>query len=143
MATEEFEDWELGMSTPLGVPVDSLIVAESFRGSCDLAPLLDNIREQGLWNPVIVLPNGMVIDGNHRVICFRALGWKKIPVIIRQTVPAMASMIMNLTAHTVTPDKYVEGLRRFLAVEGMSPEEMVKALQTSQDWIEKQLGLTK
>jgi ParB family transcriptional regulator, chromosome partitioning protein len=49
----------------------------------DLDGLAESIRELGLLQPIVVFPDGSLILGERRLRAVQLLGWKEIPVIVR------------------------------------------------------------
>lgn len=48
----------------------------------NIGPLLDSIRRVGQLVPILVHPNGKIIDGARRWTCLRKLGYETIKVVI-------------------------------------------------------------
>jgi small-conductance mechanosensitive channel len=85
--SDAIQEVPVGLIEEHGVtlPADPEQVAEADQ-------LMSNIRERGLLQPIVVapLPNGRyrIIAGQKRFIACRRLGWKSIPVVIRQEAAA-------------------------------------------------------
>lgn len=65
------------------IPTEKLICSHG--AFFELQKLADDIRKNGLNDPLIVERNGdfyKVIDGNHRFIVLKMLGWKEIPCFV-------------------------------------------------------------
>lgn len=54
----------------------------SFKHTEQYAQLLRSISESGIFLPLLVLPDGQVIDGQHRYACAKELGLESVPVRI-------------------------------------------------------------
>lgn len=66
------------------VPIDSVIPNEynpNRQSDHEFNLLKRSISEDGMTQPVIVLPNGRIVDGEHRWKACKALGYTSIPVV--------------------------------------------------------------
>ena len=54
----------------------------SFKHTEQYAQLLRSIKESGIFLPLLVLPDGQVIDGQHRYACAKEVGLESVPVRI-------------------------------------------------------------
>ncbi|MDX0888638.1 ParB/RepB/Spo0J family partition protein [Sinorhizobium medicae] len=64
--------------------IDKIKVGPRFREDLgDLASLAENIRALGLLQPIGVTPSGWLLWGERRLRACRSLGWRDIPVIVR------------------------------------------------------------
>lgn len=54
----------------------------SFKHTEQYAQLLRSIKASGIFLPLLVLPDGQVIDGQHRYACAKELGLESVPVRI-------------------------------------------------------------
>jgi len=54
----------------------------TFKHTEQYAQLFQSIRESGIFLPLLVLPDGQVVDGQHRYACAKELGLESVPVRI-------------------------------------------------------------
>ncbi len=54
----------------------------SFRHTEQYLRLLESIRKSGVFHALLVLPDGQVVDGQHRCSCAKELGLESVPVRI-------------------------------------------------------------
>lgn len=80
--------WRVGGITP-DYPVCDLrpytprwVWPPSFKHTEQYEQLLRSIKESGIFLPLLVLPDGQVIDGQHRYACAKELGLESVPVRI-------------------------------------------------------------
>lgn len=83
-----FMAWRLGPIIP-DYPLGDLRLYEprwvwppSFRHTEHYRRLLQSIRESGLFRPLLVLPDGRTVDGQHRYSCAKELDLESLPVRI-------------------------------------------------------------
>lgn len=91
--------------------VDSLIVNRPIRlGSPELqADLEQSIKEVGIQHPIIVRVDMVVIDGVRRIEAARALGMKKVPVLVTEDFDAIIETMMKAHEdglHALPADHY-------------------------------------
>jgi ParB-like chromosome segregation protein Spo0J len=91
-------EWALGLSADAVGPVEwwppkrlkpyaaRHVSLPPFRGSPSWAILQHLVRESGVREPLLVLPDGQVVDGVHRLELAKALGLPEVPVRVL-TVP--------------------------------------------------------
>src|SRR5262245_21559605 len=53
-------------------------------GDAELEALIEDVRTNGLNNPLHVLPGGILLAGNQRLRAVRKLGWTHVPVVVRR-----------------------------------------------------------
>jgi len=106
----------------------------------ELAALAEDMRANGLRDPVEILPDGTIIGGHQRVRAAKLLGWTEIDVIVRedlQTADTIAAKKSFLTDNL---------LRRHLSplVRAKCIKELVELEQggrrSSQEEIKKRVG---
>lgn len=67
--------------------VDSIGVGRRHRQDYgDLAPLVESIRRNGLWQPIAITLDGHLICGARRLAAIKLLGWKTVKVWVRSGV---------------------------------------------------------
>ncbi|MGH7358548.1 MAG: ParB/RepB/Spo0J family partition protein, partial [Candidatus Rokuibacteriota bacterium] len=91
-------EWALGLSADAVGPVEwwppkglkpyaaRHVTLPPFRGSPSWAILQHLVKESGVREPLLVLPDGQVVDGGHRLELAKALGLPEVPVRVL-TVP--------------------------------------------------------
>lgn len=86
----------------------------------DLSELVDNIRTQGLLNPLMVRPKGRrfeVVHGHRRLEALKALGRTTIPCTIIQLDDRQAfeaALSENIHRQTMTPIEEARAFKRYL-----------------------------
>ena len=63
-------------------PIDRIIIGKRLRPLKDITPLVASIRELGLLNRIVLLPDGTLVAGYHRVEAVKVLEWTTIPAKI-------------------------------------------------------------
>ena len=71
--------------TIVEIPIDQIKVTDRKRKIySDIGNLADSIRDLGLINPISVTTDYTLIAGNHRLQACKLLGWKNIPVRVKE-----------------------------------------------------------
>lgn len=52
----------------------------------EMDPLVASVDRNGLWQPITIAPNGMLICGARRLLAVRTLGWKTVKVWVRSGI---------------------------------------------------------
>jgi ParB family chromosome partitioning protein len=110
-----------------------------------LFELSDNIKQNGLINPITVRPVGdmyEVVAGHRRLSACKIAGLLKIQCIVRTLSDAQAFEVMaaeNLERADVDPVDEAIFITRFMAQSGKSPAEVSKALRRSVQWVETRI----
>lgn len=83
-----FMAWRLGPIIP-DYPLKDLRLYEprwvwppSFRRTEQYLRLLQSIKGSGVFHPLLILPDGQAVDGQHRYSCAKELGLESVPVRI-------------------------------------------------------------
>jgi ParB family chromosome partitioning protein len=112
----------------------------------DIEDLKQEIQKDGLLSTLIVRKDGdhyELIDGERRLRALRELGWKKIPVEVRQLDDRLAKLsIWKL--NTVREDYNVEERARYfqkLAESGMTAYRIGLELSTDDNWVRAHLNV--
>ena len=90
------------------------------RGELDpagLDELADSMRAQGVLQPLLVTPGGLVVAGHRRLAAARQAGLTEVPVMVRDLSPAQQQEIMlveNLQRQDLSPVEEARGYRRIL-----------------------------
>jgi ParB family transcriptional regulator, chromosome partitioning protein len=112
-----------------------------------LFELADNIKQNGLINPITVRPkNGMyeVVAGHRRFSACKINGMVRIPCVIRELNDKEAFSIMtaeNLERQDVDPVDEAEHLARHIELTGESPIEVAKSIRRSVQYVETRLAV--
>ena len=65
-------------------PINSITVGPRFRKDFDIASLVAWVALDGLLQPIVISPEGRLLDGHRRLLACRELGWTEIPVFVRE-----------------------------------------------------------
>src|SRR6266702_341893 len=82
-----------------------------------LEELAESIRSQGVLQPLLVTPMGVVVAGHRRLAAARLAGLSEVPVIVRDLDALQAQEIMlveNLQRHEITGLEEARAYRRLL-----------------------------
>lgn len=111
--------------------------------------MLDSIRDNGLWQPILVRPldNGLyeLVDGNYRFHCCKELRFTTIPCIIRDltdTEVLLAQLQANGIRPETSPVEFAERLYYMLNnTPDMTVPRLAKLIRMTPAWIRKILKL--
>jgi len=112
-----------------------------------LFELADNIKQNGLINPITVRPkNGLyeVVAGHRRFSACKINGMIKIPCIVRTLTDKETFSIMtaeNLERADVDPVDEAEHLARHIEMTGESTGEVAKSIRRSVSYVETRLAV--
>ena len=96
-------------------PVEKIIVGKRLRPVKDVTELAASMKEQGLLQRIVLLPDGTLVVGGHRVAAAKLLGWTTIPARIAELdeVDAeLAEIDENLYRRELTVLEQAEHLQR-------------------------------
>src|SRR5207302_2048419 len=82
-----------------------------------LDELADSIRAQGVLQPLLVTPGGVVVAGHRRLAAARLAGLSEVPVVVRDLDAAQQQEIMlveNLQRQDLSPVEEARAYRRLL-----------------------------
>jgi ParB/RepB/Spo0J family partition protein len=122
----------------------------AMRGELDinsLHELADNIKQNGLINPITVRPKGdgfEVVAGHRRLSACKIAGIIKIPCIVRELSDKETFEIMtaeNLERADVDPVDEADHLARQIEMTGKSAAEIAKSIQRSVSYVETRLAV--
>lgn len=119
--------------------------------SVEYAEMLDSIRDNGLWQPILVrtLDNGYyeIVEGNWRYSCCKQLRLTAVPCIVcKLTDPEVlvAQLQCNGIRPETTPVEFSERLAQLLHnTPGMTVPKLAKLIRKSPSWIHQILRLKK
>ena len=112
-----------------------------------LFELADNIKQNGLINPITVRPkNGgfEVVAGHRRFSACKINGMIQIPCIVRELTDKETFAIMtaeNLERADVDPVDEAEHLARHIEMTGDSPADVAKSIRRSIQYVETRLAV--
>jgi len=116
----------------------------------DLTPLINSIREVGLLQPLIVRPSKKykgkyeVVVGKRRYHALKALGYKEVPVIIRELTDREALMLSlseNIQRGSLTREEEGRAILRLKREFEMSDDEISRRLGVELDYVVSLLKL--
>lgn len=83
--------------TPITLPVDEIIVEDRQRLEVgDISSLALSLTRFGLIQPIVVTLNHRLLAGGRRLAAAKSLGWKHIPVYIKETMSDAESFEVEL-----------------------------------------------
>jgi ParB family chromosome partitioning protein len=118
------------------------------RGELDpagLDDLADSIRAQGVLQPLLVTPGGVVVAGHRRLAAARQAGLAEVPVMVRDLDRAQQQEIMlveNLQRQDLSPVEEARGYRRILD-EGHTTAQLARRIGVPAARINARLVLLK
>jgi ParB family chromosome partitioning protein len=84
----------------------------------DIDRLCDNMRKNGLLQPIVVNASGLLVSGRRRLQAAKLLGWEEIDVTVVPENDTLRLLEMELDENTFrkdfTPDEVERGIRRRL-----------------------------
>lgn len=108
---------------PLAQPVDTLSLLDGNPRKGDVEAVARSYERFGQRKPIVALPDGTVIAGNHQLLAARKLGWDEIAVVYvdddEQTAKAFA-LADNRTSDLGTYDN--DALAALLQDVAVDPE---------------------
>ncbi len=112
-----------------------------------LQALAEDIRQNGLINPIMVRPKGKryeLVAGERRLRAFRLLGRTTIPAKVRELTDEQVLDIMlaeNLQRVDLNPIEEAHHLKRVLEVGKLTQTELGRRIGKSQEWVSQRLRL--
>jgi len=116
--------------------------------SVEFLEMLDSIRDNGLWQPILVRSVGdyfEIVEGNYRYTCCKQLRYTEIPAVVRvlsDSEVLVAQLQANGIRPETTPVEFGERLARLLH---LNPDITISRLsiliRKSPTWIRKILSL--
>lgn len=110
-----------------------------------LFDLAENIKQNGLINPITVRPIGNrfeVVAGHRRLSACKIAGKIKIPCVVRDLDDQKAFEVMaaeNLERQDVDPVDEATFIANFIANTGKTIAEVAKAVRRSEAWVQSRL----
>jgi len=135
------------------IPVDKIVVNKEVIVRSEVDPqfveeLANSMRVIGQINPILVraTPDGMyeIIDGLHRYVAARKLGWSDIEanVVSLSDVDALIhSLSLNIQRLELQPMQIAEALHKLAVDYGLSETEIARRVGRSTAWVSQHLML--
>lgn len=103
---KRFLDGELYLEWERKIPIDAISTERPIRiynldVSENKKAMMKSIKQEGLFNPIIVMVNGQLLDGHTRLSACKMLGWKLIPAKIRYWCGWMTAKGESITESTM------------------------------------------
>lgn len=118
------------------VDIDSIIVDDRIRKDFgDIEELADNIRKNGLLNPLTVNGDYKLLAGERRLRACRLLGWNQVDVRVVKSDDEAQDLEIEMSENNLrrnfTGSELAEGIRRQMAIESeKAKERMQDPMQT-------------
>ncbi|HHH84683.1 MAG TPA: ParB/RepB/Spo0J family partition protein [Firmicutes bacterium] len=117
----------------------------------EIQSLADSIRENGLLQPVTVRRSGdnsyEIISGERRFRAMLRLGYKKIPVLIRDITNESQMLVMalieNLQREDLNPIEEALGYQRLIEENGLTQQDVARVVSKSRAYVTNTLRLLK
>jgi|MTBAKSStandDraft_2_1061841.scaffolds.fasta_scaffold07776_3 ParB family chromosome partitioning protein len=117
----------------------------------EIQSLADSIRENGLLQPVTVRRTGEgsyeIISGERRFRAMLRLGYKKIPVLIRDITSESQMLVMalieNLQREDLNPIEEALGYQRLIEENGLTQQDVARVVSKSRTYVTNTLRLLK
>lgn len=110
--------------------------------------LVDSIRQHGLLQPLVVRPDGSVLDlvcGQRRLTACKILRWKTIPCIVREIGEKEAfeiSLAENLHRKTLNPIEEAMAFKQYVQLAGWgSVNELAVKIGKSPEYVSHRIAL--
>jgi len=136
------------LNLKMRVPIDSVFPNDFNPNELDetlYKSLVDNLSKKGQQYPIIINPNGMIIDGENRWKAMKQLGFKEIDVEIRD-LDRIQSMILNYRLNRerghLNPFKEAKMFKE-LVDSGLSYSQIANYLGIDKDQVYSRLTLLK
>ncbi len=143
---------EVGSGTPTTMaPIDALVPNPNQpRKNFDkgaLEELADSIRQNGILQPILVRKVGSdyeIVAGERRYQAARLAELKEVPVVIREISDDQVfqlALIENLQRSDLDPIEEAQGYRQLIDQNGLTQEQLAKAVSKSRSTITNSLRL--
>ena len=113
----------------------------------DLEELADSIKNNGILQPILVRKKGKgyeIVAGERRYQAAKLAGLEEVPVIIKEVSDEdvfRLALIENLQRSDLTPIEEAQGYRQLIEENGLTQEQLGKALSKSRSAITNMLRL--
>ena len=110
------------------IDIDKIIVGDRIRKDFgDIQELADNIRKNGLLNPLTVNHSYKLLAGERRLRACKSLGWSQVDVRMVESDGEVQDLEIEMSENNVrrnfTGSELAEGLRRQMAIEAEKARE--------------------
>lgn len=142
---------------PINIPLDDIYADSEFncRGiftNYDVVDLAEDIRENGLLQPVIVVPSNMdgykykLIAGFRRFAAVSSLNHQTVPAVVKDTLTELQQRTINLVENIKRKDLNIlqesNAIKNLIAA-GMTQGQMADRLGVTTGWLQPRLALLK
>lgn len=120
------------------VDINKIVVGDRIRKDFgDIQELADNIKKNGLLNPITINNRHMLLAGERRLRACKMLGWSQVDVRMVESEDEAQDIEIELSENTVrrnfTGSELAEGIRRQMAIESEKAKERQAATQFGGD----------
>lgn len=110
------------------VDINKIVVGDRIRKDFgDIQELADNIKKNGLLNPITINNRHMLLAGERRLRACKLLGWSQVDVRMVESEDEAQDIEIELSENTVrrnfTGSELAEGIRRQMEIEGAKAKE--------------------
>lgn len=109
----------------------------------EIAELAASIKANGLLQPLLVTPDGLIVCGHRRAIACRKAGLKAVPAFQRhldETQQLEAMLAENVARENLNPSQIAKACRD-LSDRGRSPEGIGRTIGMGKQTVERHLAL--
>ena len=125
---------------PLAVDISMLTTLEKNPRRGEVKAIMRSLERFGQRKPIVALPNGTVIAGNHTLMAARELGWDEIAVTFSDDDPQTAKAFALADNRTGDLGTYDEEILAELLVEVSDDPETLLATGYTPDDVEQLLA---
>jgi ParB family transcriptional regulator, chromosome partitioning protein len=115
-------------------------------GPADVADLVESIKQQGVLQPLVVTPEGLVLIGHRRLAAAKIAGLSEVPVVIRVANTPIEQIALalaeNLQRQDITPIQEAHAYQTLLDC-GLARAEIVRLIGVSFSRVTDRLSLLK
>lgn len=110
------------------IDIDKIVVGDRIRKDFgDIQELADNIKKNGLLNPITVNNRHVLLAGERRLRACKLLGWSQVDVRMVESEDEAQDIEIELSENTVrrnfTGSELAEGIRRQMDIESEKAKE--------------------
>lgn len=110
------------------IDIDKIVVGDRIRKDFgDIQELADNIKKNGLLNPITVNNRHVLLAGERRLRACKLLGWSQVDVRMVESEDEAQDIEIELSENTVrrnfTGSELAEGIRRQMELEAAKAKE--------------------
>lgn len=118
------------------IDIDKIVVGDRIRKDFgDIEELADNIKKNGLLNPITINNRHVLLAGERRLRACKLLGWSQVDVRMVESEDEAQDIEIELSENTVrrnfTGSELADGIRRQMEIEAAKAKErMTDPMQT-------------